>query len=291
VNPISPNQEIKIELYPNQHIAAQKYGNSGLPVLAIHGWLDNSSSFERLIPLLTPELQICAVDLPGHGFSSHKPEGQYFHMTDVVIDLFRFADLMGWKTFALLGHSLGACIASLMAGTFPDRIKGVALIDGLGPLTGQAEDSPKQLKKAISGYVRLASKKLRDFRFVEEAILARMQGATALTEQAAKILLQRGLTKTASGWQWSTDPKLLLPTPDIMTEDQALYFLSEITAPTCLIRPKEGYPFPLARMQTRMHQLKLLSVIEVPGNHHVHLEQPELVAPHLNAFFNSIVTE
>lgn len=291
MNPISPNQEIKIELYPNQHIAAQKYGNSGLPVLAIHGWLDNSSSFERLIPLLTPELQICAVDLPGHGFSSHKPEGQYFHMTDVVIDLFRFADLMGWKTFALLGHSLGACIASLMAGTFPDRIKGVALIDGLGPLTGQAEDSPKQLKKAINGYGRLASKKLRTFSSIAEATQARMHGITELNEASAAILLKRGLKKTDLGWQWSTDPRLLLPTPAVMTEDQALYFLSEITAPTCLIRPKEGYPFPLARMQARMHQLKLLSVIEIPGNHHVHLEQPELVAPHLNAFFNSIVTE
>jgi pimeloyl-ACP methyl ester carboxylesterase len=288
VNQTIPVQEINIEIYPNQFIAAQKWGTQGLPVLAIHGWLDNSGSFEGLLPYLTPNIQLCSVDLPGHGLSSHKPVGQYFHMTDIVIDLFRFADLMGWKQFALLGHSLGACIASLMAGTFPERIQGVALIDGLGPLTQLAQDSPKQLKQSITAHVKMGSKNLRDFSSKEEAIQARMQGVTAISKKAANILLKRGLKKTDSGWQWSTDPRLLLPTPSIMTEDQVLYFLSEISAPTCLIRPEQGYPFPLKRMETRMNHVKLLTLIELPGQHHIHLEQPETVAPYLNTFFNQI---
>ncbi len=286
-NKIVP-EEIKIELYPNQYIAAQRWGKEGLPVLAIHGWLDNAGSFETVIPYLSAPIQICAVDLPGHGYSSHKPAGQYFHMSDVVIDLFRFADLMGWKTFALLGHSLGACIASLMAGTFPERIQAVALIDGLGPLTQHAQDSPKQLKQAISANTKITAKKLRDFTTIEQAVEARMQGITAINKQAAEILLQRGLIKTETGWQWSTDPRLLLPTPSIMTEEQVLYFLSEITAPTCLIRPNQGYPFPLAKMEKRMNQVKLLSVVELPGSHHIHLEEPNIVAPHLNLFFNQL---
>lgn len=279
---------MKIELYPNQFITAQKWGSQGIPVLAIHGWLDNSDSFEPLAPLLNNQIQLCAIDLPGHGLSSHKPDGHYFHMTDIVMDLFRFADLMGWKKFALLGHSLGACIASLMAGTFPDRIQGMALIDGLGPLTQQAQDGPKQLKQAILAHAKLSEKKLRDFSTREEAIHARMQGVTPLNKKNAEILLKRGLIKTSTGWKWSTDPRLLLPTPSIMTEDQVLYFLGEISSPTCLIRPKEGYPFPLARMQNRMNQLKSLSVVELPGSHHVHMEHPEIVAEHLNTFFNQI---
>ncbi len=288
MNVLTPAKEIKIELYPNQFIAAQMWGTQGMPVLAIHGWLDNSGSFEQLIPFINTPIQLCAVDLPGHGLSSHKPAGQYFHMTDAVMDLFRVADLMGWKTFALLGHSLGACIASLMAGTFPERIQGMALIDGLGPLTLQPEDSPKQLKQAFLAHSKLTSKKLRQFATKEEAIEARMQGVTTINKNSAEILLKRGLSKTQHGWQWSTDPRLLLPTPSVMTEDQVLYFLSEISAPTCLIRPKEGYPFPLARMEKRMNQVKLLSVVEVPGSHHVHMEQPDIVAGYLNTFFKQL---
>lgn len=287
INNMAP-EDIKIELYPNQHIAAQCWGKIGLPVLAIHGWLDNAGSFDALISHIHAPVQICAIDLPGHGYSSHKPIGQYFHMTDVVMDLFRFADLMGWKEFVLLGHSLGACIASLMAGTFPERIKGVALIDGLGPLTQQAQDSPKQLKQAINANNKITSKKLRDFPTIEQAIEARTQGITTISKQAAKILLKRGLMKTQTGWQWSTDPRLLLPTPSIMTEDQVLYFLSEITSPTCLIRPNDGYPFPVAKMEKRMNQVKLLSIVELPGSHHIHLEEPTTVAPHLNLFFNQL---
>lgn len=288
---LSPPQEIQIELYPGQYIAAQKWGHEGLPVLAIHGLLDNAGTFEALIPLLGSSVQICAIDLPGHGLSSHKPMGQYFHFTDVVIDLFRFADLMGWKKFVLLGHSLGACIASIMAGTFPERVLGVALIDGLGPLTKTAKDSPTQLKRAIDEHRLLSTKKLRQFSTIEEAVNARMHGAIEVNRTSAEILLKRGLKKTPLGWEWSTDPRLLLPTPSMMTEDQVLYFLSEISSPTCLILPKDGYPFPVERMQPRMHRVKLLSVVEVPGEHHVHLEQPEAVAPYLNSFFDKLLLE
>lgn len=282
------SEKITIELYTNQFIAAQKWGTTGLPILAIHGWLDNSGSFETLAPYLAPHYQICAIDLPGHGLSSHRMPGQYFHIIDIVMDLFRFVDLMGWDRFILLGHSLGACIASLMAGTFPERIIGMALLDGLGPLTQKAEDSPKQLRQAIEKHSQLPSKKLRNFNSIEEAITARINGATYIKRSSANILLKRGLKKTEYGWVWATDPRLLLPTPSVMTEDQALYFLSEISAPTCLIRPTEGYPFPLDRMQARMNHVKLLSIIDLPGQHHLHLDNPEIVFPPLNDFLTSL---
>ncbi|MEQ9365344.1 MAG: hypothetical protein RIF32_13950, partial [Leptospirales bacterium] len=40
-------------------------GNQALPVLALHGWLDNAASFRRLIPLLPADRRIVALDLPG----------------------------------------------------------------------------------------------------------------------------------------------------------------------------------------------------------------------------------
>ena len=58
-------------------IAALQWG-TGNPnkVLALHGWLDNAASFSHLAPLLLEQqLEITAIDFPGHGWSDHRAPG------------------------------------------------------------------------------------------------------------------------------------------------------------------------------------------------------------------------
>lgn len=46
------------------------------PILAVHGYLDNSNSFKPLAQYLCrDEYYIISIDLPGHGFSSKLPSG------------------------------------------------------------------------------------------------------------------------------------------------------------------------------------------------------------------------
>ncbi|MCG8335651.1 MAG: hypothetical protein MJE63_14115, partial [Proteobacteria bacterium] len=53
--------------------AAKRWGNKkGQKILALHGWLDNAATFDHLAPLL-PEVDLVALDFPGHGFSAHRP--------------------------------------------------------------------------------------------------------------------------------------------------------------------------------------------------------------------------
>ena len=47
------------------------------PVLMFHGWLDNCYSFVPLLTMLPKNRRYIALDLPGHGHSSHKPTGCY----------------------------------------------------------------------------------------------------------------------------------------------------------------------------------------------------------------------
>ena len=82
----------------------------GKPLLiALHGWLDNSASFLPLAPHLGDFHLIC-VDLPGHGHSDHKTTPYVF--VDWLDDLYQIVQEAGWSRFTLLGHSLGALIAS-----------------------------------------------------------------------------------------------------------------------------------------------------------------------------------
>jgi pimeloyl-ACP methyl ester carboxylesterase len=82
------------------------------------------------VPHLPPNVQLVAVDLPGHGQSSHKPPGSDYAILDYIRDTNAIAAGLGWQTFHLLGHSLGASICGLFAGTFPERVCSLNLIEG-----------------------------------------------------------------------------------------------------------------------------------------------------------------
>ncbi len=70
-------RELSLEL-PHLRLAAQAWGDPQLPrLLALHGWLDNAASFDRLAPLLCGHFHIVAIDLPGHGRSGHRPPGTW----------------------------------------------------------------------------------------------------------------------------------------------------------------------------------------------------------------------
>lgn len=57
----------------------KEWGNSdGEPWIALHGWLDNCGSFDTLIPYFPAHHRVIAIDIPGHGLSSHMPPGKKY---------------------------------------------------------------------------------------------------------------------------------------------------------------------------------------------------------------------
>ncbi|HNL32158.1 MAG TPA: alpha/beta fold hydrolase, partial [Pseudomonadales bacterium] len=123
----SPAEELEFDL-GTLRIAAKGWGeHDATPLLALHGWLDNAASFDRLAPLL-PHLRLVALDMPGHGLSSHRPAGCRSHIWDDLPELLQCADQLGWQRFHLLGHSRGAGIATLLAAAVPERVISLTLI-------------------------------------------------------------------------------------------------------------------------------------------------------------------
>jgi pimeloyl-ACP methyl ester carboxylesterase len=268
---------------PHLRLAARAWGpKNGVPVLALHGWLDNAASFDRLAPLL-PGLRLIALDLPGHGFSEHRPQGVHYHFIDFIPDAIATADSMGWNRFALLGHSLGAGIASFVAAVIPERITQLALIEGLGPLSGQAADGPDVLRRSMRQMTALEQKNLPNYSSQEEAARARSR-ASRLSWEAASILAARGTKLTDTGISWRSDPQLTLTSPVYLTEEQVLAFLRHIRAPTLLICGESG---PLIKRKSMAHRYECLLQLELKvlaGGHHLHLENPEPVARLLHHF-------
>ena len=277
------NRDFGIEI-PLGRAAALRGGSEGAtPVLALHGWLDNAASFVPLARHLDG-IDLVAVDLPGHGRSAHLATGadySFYGSVNVVLDI---ADALGWERFALLGHSMGAGIGSLVAAASPQRVARLVAIEALGALAEAPERTAIRMREAVAAARALPRKSLRVFPLLEPAIRARMQ-ANALSEPVARLLVERGTRQVEGGFVWSSDPRLTLPSFTRLTEAQVRDLVAGIECPVRVIHATPAQPY-LPDPVRRAHAAALRDgeLIVIPGGHHLHMEQPAEVAAAIGDF-------
>ena len=194
-------------LRDNMRIAYQEWGvpTATNKILALHGWLDNSNSFKILGPYLQSMNYHCiAFDSIGHGKSSHLNPDAIYQPVKALSYLHEIIELLEWKTpIDLLGHSMGAGLSLMYAGTFPENIKKLILLEGLGPITQPDKNAPKSLRKAIETdkktYLKTISlgNKTKLYSNFMEAVDARINtvntypGKQWLSKEAAIMLVER----------------------------------------------------------------------------------------------------
>ncbi len=120
-------QEKRITL-PSGHII--NYGeleNSMPPLLLIHGQMVAWEDYSCVIPELNKDWHVYAVDVYGHGESSHEEELYYLDVNGK--DLIWFIEhVIGEKT-VISGHSNGALLAAYVAAYGREWVSGVVLED------------------------------------------------------------------------------------------------------------------------------------------------------------------
>ncbi|WP_460828338.1 alpha/beta fold hydrolase [Marilutibacter aestuarii] len=259
-------------------------------VLALHGWLDNAASFLPIAPLL-PDIELVALDLPGHGLSAHLAAGADYSFPGAVNAVLDAADALGWSRFSLLGHSMGAGIASLLAAACPDRVERLVAIEALGALAESPDQTASRMRDAITASRALRGKSLRVFPDLALAVRARAAAGarvgSRLAEPAARLLVERGSRAVTGGYTWSSDPRLTLPTFLRPTEAQVNDLVASIGCPTRVIFADPAQPYlPDAVRRARTALLPRGELIVIEGGHHLHMEQPAEVAAAIGDFFS-----
>jgi pimeloyl-ACP methyl ester carboxylesterase len=287
VGPRMTASERTFEVSPGLHLAARVHGpDDGAPMLAMHGWLDNAATFDGLAPLL-PGRRIVALDLAGHGLSGRRV-GAPYHFIDYIADVAAVADLLGWQTFDLMGHSLGAGVAALLAGAWPERVRRLVLLEGLGPMTDDEARAPERLREALAAESegRRRGNGPRTGYADAEQVAQRLASAVGMQASSARTLLGRGLVAQDNGrFDWRADGgSLRLPSRLRMTEAQVAAYLGAITAKTLLVRAEPGMPASEAYFSGRAAKIAGLAWARLPGGHHVHLDDPAAVAAVVGPF-------
>ena len=81
-------------------LAAKEWGRPGsLPVIALHGWLDNAASFDRLLSHMT-DVHVLAIDSAGHGMSDFRSPDSGYDIWQDIADVLAIADR--WDGISLL---------------------------------------------------------------------------------------------------------------------------------------------------------------------------------------------
>lgn len=252
-------------------------------IIALHGWLDNANSFDCLAPLL-PNCHIVAIDSIGHGNSDFRSRDAQYVIWAEVDEVMQVAEQLGWDNFVLMGHSRGAGIASIVAGTFPEQIRKLVLLEGGVPMPMSPEGSPENLAKSIQAGQKLAGTVGTLFTTREAAISARADGFMKVDIQTAEILANRSLKNESGGYRWHADARLKGPSFKLI-DSQIKAFLSNISAPTLLCLADNGILLDIRFAQPHIDEIPKLEKLNLQGGHHFHLEGAEAdIADRINEF-------
>lgn len=269
-------EDLEIRI-PGLRLAALAWGPAdGRRVLALHGWLDNAASFSKLAPELDG-CRVIAVEFPGHGHSDHRPGAARYHFIDYVADTLAVMDALGWRKCALLGHSLGGAVASVLAGAMPGRVERLVLVEALGPIPARPGEAPGEFARGWRRLGELDAKRAPVYESVAAAVEARTR-VTGMSEAAARPIVERGLRESRGGLAWRTDPRLTVPSLQRLAESQVREYLAAIAAPVLLVAAGGANDALGAEtLRQRVRCVERLELCTLGGSHHLHLDDAAAV--------------
>jgi pimeloyl-ACP methyl ester carboxylesterase len=145
-----------------------EWGDPAAPPLVLqHGGRDHARNWDWVANAFAGDYRVIAPDMRGHGDSDWSNDGDY-EMLDYVDDFAGIVDALDLPPCAMIGHSLGANIATRYLGLYPDRATRLISIEGLGDspeaaARRAAADPLDTMRKWIARRAAVTAYQPRDF--------------------------------------------------------------------------------------------------------------------------------
>jgi pimeloyl-ACP methyl ester carboxylesterase len=138
----------QFEIINQKKLHFLSFGNSkNPPIFMIPGWMDIALSFKYLASYLEKDYYCIALDLRGYGKSESNLDPLGYSFYQYVADVWKLIEKLYPKDqVAILGHSLGGMISTVLAGTNPDKFSHLINLEGFLVRDRKASEAPKRLK-------------------------------------------------------------------------------------------------------------------------------------------------
>lgn len=200
----------------------------------VHGFTDLAYAWREVAERLAPHARVLAPDLRGHGDSDRVGAGGYYHFFDYVADLDDVIAQLVRGRLVLVGHSMGGSVSGYWAGTRPDRLAGLALLEGLGPPDMAGLDGPTRTQLWIDGW-KAARAKHKVLSSVDAAAAKLRAKDPRLSAALARELAEHGTRAVTGGVVWKHDPVHLTMGPYPYRLDTAIKYWTRITCPVLIV--------------------------------------------------------
>ncbi len=217
------------------------WGNTDKPPLVmVHGGRDHARNWDWAAEQLRDDWHVVAMDHRGHGDSDWVSDGNY-HSNDMVYDLAQLVHQLGAGPVTIVSHSMGGNVALRYAGVFPDMVKKIVAIEGLGPSPSRQEEMrqtpyPERFAEWIGKKRAASGRSPRKYKSIEDAFARMIEENSYLTQEQARHLTIHGVTRNEDGtYTWKFDPHLNVWGVEDIADEFLYEIWGAITAPTLLL--------------------------------------------------------
>jgi len=254
----------------------------------LHGLMDSSPTFQFVVDALKLSWHIIAPDWRGFGASEWQSRSYWF--PDYYADLDYLLEHYSKEEPAqIVGHSMGANIASIYAGIKPERVSRLVMLDFLGLKAGKNADAPAVIGNWLDAINE--HPKMRVYPNYESLASRLMASNPRLAKNNATFLARNVSRVRADGQiEMACDPWHKIPSPIPYRVEDSKSIWRKIQAPVLMIIADAGYVHQRFgndpdEFHDRIESFSSVKVVTIPNSgHNIQHDQPERIATELELF-------
>jgi pimeloyl-ACP methyl ester carboxylesterase len=289
--PTAPDRADLVDLGPAT-LRVWSWGDPSAPaVLCLHGAFDHGRMWDGVAPELAAQgFHVVAPDLRGHGDSSRVSSGHVWEAS--AVDIAVLARRFG--TVGLVGHSFGGGQALFVAAMWPELVRWVVNLDGLGP-PASAFDADADLvqasRDAFAALDRLRRSPPRVYASLDDAAERRRRINVRLPGPWLDHLVRHGTRPVEGGVAWKADPMFNIGFPGDFDLEVLLEQYALVECPVLVLtgtEPDTWSDLTDPEIATRVSALRAIHHTVDGAGHYLHLEQPDSVMAHVRSFLDGV---
>ena len=270
-----------------------EWGDESAPaIICAHGAQDHGRMWEDMAPRLAGlGYRVLAPDIRGHGDSGRLSSGHVW--AAAAIDFGVLAGASG-PTVGLVGHSFGAGQMMWVAAVWPELVRWVVSLDGLGPPPAAFGD--RDIADVATAGLNAAERAMvqppRVYASLDDMVERRRRANPRLPTEWLWHLVRHGAREVEGGYVWKSDPMFPVGLPADFSIEHLNAEHALIRCPVLALTGGEHDTWSelspaevadrLAHLPTARHE------VVAGAGHYLHIEQPDAVFEAIRGFLAEV---
>lgn len=220
------------------------WGNPEAPtLLLIHGSQDHCHNWDWTAQAFASDYHVVVPDLRGHG-DSEWLRGSPYKLMDYVYDIAQLVQQEDFQELNVIGHSLGGSIACLFTGIYPERVRRLISIEGVGGVWYTRDDEAPEtnIRDWMTETRALASRIPRKYDSLDDALARMVKSNPHLSAERARHLTIHGTNRNEDGtYSWKFDNYTHARAPLGINYSDMMKIWQQINCPTLLLNACQGF--------------------------------------------------